>query len=83
MVTNLNTGKADYLPVPRQDRESLLLQATCAMPLLFPIYRINGQPYLDGGAADSIRGKGPWIRDVSVSLWCLPAPENTGVSRIK
>lgn len=58
VVTNLNTGKADYLPVPRQDRESLLLQATCAMPLLFPIYRINGQPYLDGGAADSI----PWQR---------------------
>ena len=34
------------------------LQATCAMPLLFPIYRIGGQPYLDGGAADSI----PWKR---------------------
>lgn len=58
VVTNLNTGKADYLPVPRQDHESLLLQATCAMPLLFPIYRINGQHYLDGGAADSI----PWQR---------------------
>lgn len=58
VVTNLNTGKADYLPVPRKDRESLLLQATCAMPLLFPIYRINGQPYLDGGGADSI----PWQR---------------------
>ena len=58
VVTNLNTGKADYLPVPRQDHESLLLQASCAMPLLFPIYRIDGQPYLDGGAADSI----PWQR---------------------
>lgn len=58
VVTNLNTGKADYLPVPRHDKESRLLQATCAMPLLFPIYRINGQPYLDGGAADSI----PWQR---------------------
>ena len=54
VVTNLNTGKADYLPVPRRDKKSLLLQATCAMPLLFPIYRIGGQPYLDGGAADSI-----------------------------
>ena len=58
VVTNLNTGKADYLPVPRRDRESLVLQATCAMPLLFPIYEIAGQPYLDGGAADSI----PWQR---------------------
>ena len=58
VVTNLNTGKADYLPVPRDDKESRLLQATCAMPILFPIYQINGQPYLDGGAADSI----PWQR---------------------
>ena len=58
VVTNLNTGRADYLPVPRRDKKSLLLQATCAMPLLFPIYRIGGQPYLDGGAADSI----PWKR---------------------
>lgn len=58
VVTNLNTGKADYLPVSRRDRESLVLQATCAMPLLFPIYEIDGQPYLDGGATDSI----PWQR---------------------
>lgn len=56
VVTNLNTGKADYMEVPRLDRNSQLLQATCAMPLMFPIYHINGQPYLDGGVADSI----PW-----------------------
>ena len=58
VVTNLNTGKADYMGVPRLDRNSQLLQATCAMPLMFPIYHLNGQPYLDGGIADSI----PWRR---------------------
>ena len=58
VVTNLNTGKADYLPVPRRDSESLVLQASCAMPLLFPIFTINGQPYLDGGIGDAI----PWRR---------------------
>lgn len=57
-VTNLNTGEADYYPVPRNDRESTLVQASCAMPLLFPIYTLNGQPYLDGGIADGI----PWKR---------------------
>ena len=36
VVTNLNTGKADYLAVPRRDEESTVLQASCAMPLLFP-----------------------------------------------
>lgn len=58
VVTNLNTGRADYLPVPRRDREATVLQASCAMPLLFPVYEINGQPYLDGGIGDAI----PWQR---------------------
>ena len=58
VVTNLNTGRADYLAVPRRDEESVVLQASCAMPLLFPIFEINGQPYLDGGIGDAI----PWRR---------------------
>lgn len=56
VVTNLNTGRADYLEVPRRERYSAVLQATCAMPLMFPVYHIGGQPYLDGGVADAI----PW-----------------------
>ena len=58
VVTNLNTGKADYLPVPRRDPHNLLLQATCAIPLMCPVYHLSGQPYLDGGCADAI----PWRR---------------------
>ena len=62
VVTNLNTGRADYLPVPRRDRHNLLLQATCAIPLMFPVYHLDGQPYLDGGCADAI----PWKRAFEV-----------------
>ena len=58
VVTNLNTGRADYLPVPRRDDHNLLLQATCAIPMMFPVIEIDGQPYLDGGCADAI----PWKR---------------------
>ena len=58
MVTNLNTGRADYLPVPRLDKQSVVIQASCAMPLMFPIYELDGQPYLDGGIGDAI----PWRR---------------------
>lgn len=58
VVTNLNTGRADYLPVPRRDKQALVIQASCAMPLLFPVYELEGQPYLDGGIADGI----PWRR---------------------
>ena len=55
VVTNLDTGGAEYLPVPRgRDGNFRLLQATCALPLLFPVYHINGIPCLDGGAADAI-----------------------------
>lgn len=55
VVTNLNTGKADYLEIPRDaEGSSLLLQASCALPLMFPIFDVNGQPCLDGGVADGI-----------------------------
>ena len=53
VVTNLDTGRAEYLNVPAHDEEKVL-QATCALPFLFPIYHINGKPYMDGGAADAI-----------------------------
>ncbi|MGI5962610.1 MAG: patatin-like phospholipase family protein [Lawsonibacter sp.] len=58
VVTNLDTGMAEYLEVPRRDLHSKLIQASCAMPLMFPIYHIDGKPYLDGGVGDSI----PWKR---------------------
>jgi len=55
VVTNLNTGKADYLEVPRDAvGSSLLLQASCALPLMFPVFHIGGEPYLDGGVSDGI-----------------------------
>ena len=53
-VTNVETGKAEYLPVPRDDRKFTHVRASCALPLLFPEIEINGQKYLDGGIADSI-----------------------------
>ena len=54
VVTNLDTGGAEYFPVDRRDGQFKLLQATCAMPFLFPIFDIQGTPCLDGGAADAI-----------------------------
>lgn len=54
VVTNMDTGKAEYLPVPKRDEHFELLQATCALPFLFPVYHIDGKPYMDGGTADAI-----------------------------
>ena len=53
VVTNLDTGKAEYLEVPAHDNDKVL-QATCALPFLFPIYWIGGKPVMDGGASDAI-----------------------------
>lgn len=64
VVTDLETGQAAYLPIPRQDEEFLVLQASCALPLLFPTYHIQGRPYLDGGVADAV----PWKR--ALELGC-------------
>ena len=53
-VTNVQTGKAEYLPVPRDGRSFKVLQASCALPILFPPITINGTAYMDGGIVNSI-----------------------------
>lgn len=58
VVTNLATGRAEYLPLPRRDCPNLLLEATCAIPLMFPAIEVSGQTYYDGGCSDAI----PWKR---------------------
>lgn len=54
VVTNINTGEAEYLPYTGDDRTNVLLRATCALPLLFPPIEIDGKKYMDGGITDSI-----------------------------
>lgn len=54
VVTNLATGAAEYFPLDRRDDKFKLLQATCALPFLFPVFHIQGRPCMDGGAADAI-----------------------------
>jgi predicted patatin/cPLA2 family phospholipase len=57
-VTNVETGEAEYPEVPRLQVPNLVLEASCAIPLMFPVIKIDGKPYLDGGCADAI----PWQR---------------------
>ena len=54
VCTNVETGKAEYLPVSRTNKTFPVLRASCALPLLFPFINIDGKDYLDGGIADSI-----------------------------
>lgn len=54
VLTNVDTAEAEYHEIPRDDRKSIYLRASCALPMLFPIFTINGHRYMDGGIADSI-----------------------------
>lgn len=53
-VTNLHSGKAEYLEVPRQDDKFKVLVASCALPILFQPVKVGKHYYLDGGVSDSI-----------------------------
>ena len=53
-VTNLHTGKAEYLPVTGEGGEWKELLASCSLPLLFQPVPINGKLYMDGGIANPV-----------------------------
>ncbi len=53
-VTNVHTGKTEYLNGKDLDDKATMLRATCAIPLLFPVIKINGKEYYDGGLCDPI-----------------------------
>ena len=54
VVTDVDTGEAAYLPVPRDDRKWTVLRATCALPMLFPVMEAGGVRCMDGGVTDPI-----------------------------
>ena len=53
-VTNICTGKAEYLRVTGENGEWRELVASCSLPLLFQPVEINGELYMDGGVANPV-----------------------------
>lgn len=53
-VTNVATGKPEYLKVTSMDKNWTVLLASCSLPIMFPSVKIDGKTYLDGGITDSI-----------------------------
>lgn len=54
VVTNIHTGRAEYMEVPRDKSSYSVIVASCALPVLFPPVQIGHHYYLDGGLADSL-----------------------------
>lgn len=53
-VTNVETGKPEYIQLHSVINQIEVLRATSAMPLVSEIIDIDGKKYLDGGISDSI-----------------------------
>ena len=56
VVTNCNTGRAEYLTEKSGNRQRLLdiCRASSSLPYVSKVIDVDGQPYLDGGIVDSI-----------------------------
>ncbi len=53
-VTNIKTGKVEYMEVPAEDKENNIIKASCALPIMFQPIKIGEEKYLDGGLCDPI-----------------------------
>lgn len=53
-VTNIHSGKAEYLEVPRDSSSMAVIEASCALPVFFKPVQVGRRYYLDGGVADSV-----------------------------
>lgn len=53
-ITNVETGKPEYVKLENVFEQMELLRATSAMPFVSKIVELNGKKYLDGGISDSI-----------------------------
>ncbi len=53
-VTNVETGKCEYKKIENPRKGWDIIVASCSLPLMFPICKIDGVKYLDGGVTDSL-----------------------------
>ena len=54
VLTNVESGEAEYVKIYDAFEQMETLRATSAMPFVSKMVEINGKKYLDGGIADSI-----------------------------
>ena len=54
VVTNVETGKAEYIEISDAKRDMEYLRASGSMPFVSKLVEVNGYKYLDGAVADPI-----------------------------
>jgi len=53
-ITNVETGKPEYIKIKNVFEQMEVLRATSAMPFVSKMVELDGKRYLDGGLSDSI-----------------------------
>lgn len=76
VVTNLETGKPDYLTPTNKNEIMEMCRASSSMPVLAPIAYINKVPYLDGGVTDSIPIKRALENEIDKTVVILTQNKN-------
>ncbi|MBR5046931.1 MAG: patatin family protein, partial [Eubacterium sp.] len=54
VMTNLETGKAEYHKIKDMKKQIWMVRASSSLPLISRTIIAHGRPYLDGGVSDSI-----------------------------
>lgn len=54
VITNINTGKPEYVKIGDLKKDIIYVRASSSLPLLAKNVKINDKEYLDGGISDSI-----------------------------
>lgn len=54
VVTNIETGEAEYFEIPEYEKHWETTIASCSLPVLFQPVKLGDNYYLDGGIADPI-----------------------------
>lgn len=54
VVTNLETGKAEYIKIDDYEKSWQVVLASCSLPFMFQPTVIDGKKYMDGGCSDPL-----------------------------
>lgn len=54
VVTNCETGQAEYVPIKDLKTDLIYVRASASLPMVSRMVEIDGKKYLDGGVSDSI-----------------------------
>ena len=75
VATNLETGKAEYIPITDVETQMDAIKASASLPLVSKVVEYNGMKLLDGGSADSIPLKAMQERGFSKNIVILTRPD--------